>query len=112
MGDAELSGDGTGAATQNQRGAATWSPTHFKFFPGNAMLDAGSEGFGSSFFGGEAGGKTLSKAGSGAAIGDFSSREYTLQETVAIALNGARDARYFDEIDAGADQHEAKVAQE
>lgn len=76
------------------------------------MLDAGAEGFGSSFFGGKAGGETLDSTGSGAAIRDFVAGEYALEKAVAVALNGARDARNLDEVDAGADQHEATVAQE
>lgn len=75
------------------------------------MLNAGAEGFGSGFFGGEARGKTLSKAGSGAAIRDFFRGKDAFEEAFAVALDGVRDARDFDEVNAGADQHEATVAQ-
>jgi len=76
------------------------------------MLDAGAEGFGAGFFGGEAGGKTLREAGSGAAIGDFAGGKHALEEALAVAFDGMGDAGHFDEVDAGADQHEATVAQE
>ena len=76
------------------------------------MLDAGAEGFGSGFFGGETGVETLGSTGSGTAIGNFLAGKYAFEKAVAVALDGARDARNFDEVDAGADQHEATVAQE
>ena len=111
MRHAELSGDGTGTAAENQGGTAAWSATDFKFFPGNAMLDAGAEGLGSGFFSSKAGSKTLSKAGSGAAIGYFLIGEHAFKEALAVAFDGTRDARNFDEVDAGSDQHDATVAQ-
>lgn len=83
-----------------------------EFFPGNAVLNTGAEGFGSGFFGGEASGKTLSKAGSGATIGNFPGSEDALEEAVAVAFDRSRNTRNFNEVDAGADQHEATVAQE
>ena len=76
------------------------------------MLDAGAEGFGSGFFGGEAGGKTLDGAGSGATIGYFLFGKDAGEEAVAVALEGTGDARNLDEIDSSTDQHEATVAQE
>jgi hypothetical protein len=75
------------------------------------VLDTGAEGFGSGFFCGKTGGEALSKAGSGVAIGYFLISEHTLEEAPAVALDGTRDARNFDEVDAGSDQHDATVAQ-
>jgi hypothetical protein len=75
------------------------------------MLDAGAEGFGSGFFSSKAGSKALSKAGTGAAIGYFLIGEHAFKEALAVAFDGTRDARNFDEVDAGSDQHDATVAQ-
>lgn len=76
------------------------------------MLDAGAEGFGSSFFGGETGRETLSGAGSGAAIRYFPISEYTGEEALAVAFDGTRDTWNFDQIDSRTDEHDATVAQE
>jgi len=75
------------------------------------MLDAGAEGFGAGFFGGEAGGETLCGRGAGAAVGDFRVGKDAAEEPVAEALDGAQDARHFDEVDAGAHDHDATLAQ-
>ena len=107
-----MSGDGTGASGKDQSGAAAGRAADLEFLPGNAVLDAGAEGFGSGLFGGETGGKTLSKAGAGAAIGYFFAGKHALEKAVAVALDGAGDARDLDQVNAGADQHEATVAQE
>ena len=107
-----MSGDSTCAAAEDQSGAAAGGAPDFEFLPGNAVLDASAESFGSGFFGGETGGKTLSKAGFGAAIRDFVGSKNPFEKAVAVALDGPCDARDFDEVDAGADQHEATVAQE
>ncbi len=112
MGDAELSGNGTGAAAQDQSGPAAWGATDFEFFPGNALLDSGAEGLGSCFFGGKAGCETLRCAGSDAAIRYFLIGEHALEEAVTVAFDGARDTRNFDEVDSRTDQHDATVAQE
>ena len=76
------------------------------------MLDAGAEGFGSGFFGSKTGGKTLSGAGPGAAIRYFLISEYASEETLAVALDGVRDTRNLDQVDARTDEHDATVAQE
>lgn len=111
MGDAQLSGDGTGAAGEVQRGTLAGVAAHFDFLPGDAVLDAGAEGFGAGFLGGETGRIALRSACSGAAIGDFTVSENTVKKSLAKALEGAGDARHFDQIDSGAYEHEATVAQ-
>jgi len=75
------------------------------------MLDAGAEGFGSCFFGGEACCEALGSTGSGAAIVNFPASKDAIEKAVAVAFDGARDAWNFDEVDACADQHDATVAQ-
>ncbi len=75
------------------------------------MLDAGTESFGARFFGSETRSETLRSAGSGAAIGYFLMSEHALKKPIAVALHGASDTRHFDEVDPGADQHDATVAQ-
>lgn len=111
MGDAELSGDGTGAAGEVQRGTLAGIPAHFDFLPGDAVLDAGAEGFGAGFLGGETGGIALHRACSGAAVGNFRIGKDAVKKSFAEALERAGDARHFDEVDSCAYQHEATVAQ-
>jgi hypothetical protein len=106
-----LSGNDTRAASENEDGTAAWGSTDFELSPGNAVLNAGAEGFGSGFLGGKASGKALSEAGSGSAIGYFLMREHAFEEAVAIAFDGARDTRNFNQVDARSDQHDATVAQ-
>jgi len=112
MGDAELSGNGTGPAGEDQSGPVAGNATDLEFFPGNAVLDAGAQGLGSCLLGGKAGGETLRYAGSGAAIGYFLIGEHAVEEAIAVAFDGARDTRNFDEVDSRTDQHDATVAQE
>ena len=76
------------------------------------MLNAGSESFSPGFLGSETRGKTLGKGSSGAAIRDFIESKDPIEKAIPIALDGVRDARNFDEVDASAHQHEATVAQE
>lgn len=111
MSHPELSGDGTGAAGEVQGGALAGLAAHFDFLPGDAVLDAGAEGFGAGFLGGETGRITLRSACSGAAIGNFLIGENTVKEPLAEALEGAGDARHVHQVDSGAHEHEATVAQ-
>lgn len=111
MGDAELSGNGTGASGEMEGGTLAGKTADFQLLPGNAVLDAGAQGLGGGFFRGESGGKAFGGVGFGAAVVDFGGREDAAEEAVAVALHGARDARHFNEIDPGAHQHEATVAQ-
>jgi hypothetical protein len=76
------------------------------------MLDACAESLGSGFLGGKARGETLSGGSFGAAIGNFLFGKHAVQESLAEALEGVRDARDFNQIDAGSDEHEATVAQQ
>lgn len=112
MPDAQLSGNGTGAAGEMKGGPLSWRAEHLQLFPGNAVLNARAEGFGASLFRGEARGEALCECGFGAAIGDLLVGKDALQKAVAVAFDGVRDARYFDEVDSRAHQHEATVAQE
>jgi hypothetical protein len=95
-----------------QRGPLPREAPDFQFLPRNAVLDAGAEGFGPGFLGGKAGGKTLGGACSRTAIRDFLFGKHAAHETLAKALEGARDARHFHQIDSGSDEHEATVAQQ
>ena len=106
-----MSGNGTGATGQKQDRPAARGAPDLEFFPGNALLDAGTEGFGARFFGGKTRGKTFRGAGSGAAVGYFRFGKHAIEESIAVALHGASDTRHFNEVDPGADQHEATVAQ-
>jgi hypothetical protein len=112
MGDAQMSGNRTGAASEVQRGTLTRKAANFQFLPGNAMLNSGAQGFGGCFFGSKSGSKALGGSGFRSAIGDFLVSKDAAQKAFAEALDGAGDARNFDQIDAGAHQHEATVAQQ
>lgn len=111
MFDTQLSGDGTGAATQDQCGSGAWSAFYLQLFPRNAQLDSGTESLRTRLLCGEARGKTLSGAGPCAAIRDFLRGKNALKKPASIALNGASDAIDLDQIDSGSDQHDATVAQ-
>ena len=112
MNYAQLSGDGTCTATENQGGTAARLTPNFEFFPGNALLNSGAKRFCAGFLGSEARSETLRGAGSGAAICDFCGSKNTVEEPGSVALDGAGDPIHFDQIDSGSDQHDATVAQE
>jgi hypothetical protein len=94
-----------------ERGALTGETPDFELFPCDAVLDACAEGLGSGLFSGKAGGETLGGSGFGAAIGDFLFGKHAVKESLAEALDGARNARHLNQIDSGPHEHEAKVAQ-
>lgn len=107
-----MSGNGTGATAEVQGGTLAGETPDLELSPGNAVLNAGAESFGSGLLGGKAGGKALGGGGFGAAIRDFLIGKHAAEEPLAKALDGPRNAGNFDQIDAGADEHEATVAQQ
>ncbi len=111
MGDAELSGNGTGAAGEMEGWTPAGIAADFQFLPGNAVVNAGTESLGGGFLSGETGGEGFGGVGFCPAIVDFGGGKDAAEESVAVALDGTRDARHFDEVDPGTHEHEATVAQ-
>lgn len=111
MRHAQLSGNGTGASGEMKCRTLAGKAANLEFFPGNSVLNAGAERFGSGLFGCEASGKALGCRGFGATIGDFIVGIDAPQKALAKAFDGAGNARNVHEINAGSNQHEATVAQ-
>lgn len=107
-----MSGNGTGATAEVQSGPLAGETPDFQFFPGDAVLNASAEGFGSGFLCGKACGKTFGKRDFSAAICDFLFGKYAMKETLAETLDGVSDARDFDQVNTGSHEHDATVAQE
>jgi hypothetical protein len=69
------------------------------------MVPSRAKGLHASFLGGESGRVSFHPIRFGIAIAPFSFSEDSVQETVAKTLHGFRDAMYFRNVDAGADDH-------
>ena len=106
-----MSRDGTGTAGQVQDRPSTRLTPNLQFLPRHAVLDPCSQSLGTRFFGRKARRKALGSGSFGAAIRNFLVGKHPAQEAVAEALDRACDARYFNQIDARAHQHDATLAQ-
>ena len=85
IGDAELAGALGGAAGQMEGGLAAGLAHDFQFEPTDTLADAGAEGLGPSFLGGEAGGEALGCVLLAPAVGDLAGGEDAAQKAVAEA---------------------------
>ena len=111
MPDTELSGNGTGPPGEVQSGSLPGNAPDFQFFPGNSVLDAGSQRLGACFFRGKAGSKAFSEGSPAAAIGNFLIGKDAAEEALPVAFDRLRNPRHFDEVNSCSEQHDATVAQ-
>jgi len=108
--DAKAGGDFGGAAVEDEFGALAGFTCDFELRPADAAADAGSEGFGGGFLGGEA----RSEAFAGvfdlaAAVGDFACGVDTRQKAVAEAGKRMLDPSDFHHVRTDAEDHLSSV---
>jgi hypothetical protein len=94
-----------GAAKETQSGSSARFPKDLDFEPVYSVADSRSEGFSARLFGGESRGKAFSGPAFAQAICLFGGGEDPVEETFAESIDGLLNARDFDHIDAGADDH-------
>jgi hypothetical protein len=104
--DPESPGYVQSATGKVEGGSLTGLAADLDFSPGDAVLDAGTEGFGSGLLGGEAGGEAFGGvAALEAAVGNFGWGEDTVEEAISEALDGSGNSVNLDHVNSGADEH-------
>src|SRR5207249_3905073 len=94
------------ARVEDDEGLAGFFATHFNVLPSELSADAGAERFGDRFFGRKPRGEKRRGITMGEAIGDFSRVQHSIQKPFAEFFVGRADAGHFDDVDAGAQNHD------
>ena len=92
---AKARGDFGGTAMEAEGGPSAELADNFNLKPGDAVADAGAEGLGAGFLGGESGGKALGGIALAQAVGLFGGSVDAVEEAAPVALDGAVDAADF-----------------
>ena|ERR1700722_660595 len=95
-----------GFTVKLKRGATGGEVGYFEIAPADAASPTGSQGFHSSFLGGEPCGIAFIEIGFALGVCDFAIGEDTFLETAAVAGEGVFDPRNFAQIDSGSDDHD------
>ena len=103
--NAEVRGSFGGASAKADAGSPARFPHHFDFKPAHTPADSGSQCFGRSLFGGEAGCEAFSSVSLAHAVGLFGRGVNPIEEALAKTLQRLLNARDFNEVDAAADNH-------
>lgn len=102
---AESLGPSHCTTVKTERRPATFGANDFDVTPADAILNPGAERLGRSLLGGEPGGEAFGSVAFPAAIGNLPRQEDALAETISIADKNRFNARYFDHVQAAADDH-------
>src|SRR5882724_189185 len=110
MSCAQPGGEFGGLAVESNGRATSGLARDFDVAPAYTVVPSGAERFHGGLLGGKAGGVTLDPVGFGIAVADLALGEYAVEEPVAVAGQGERNARDFRDVDAGANNHERYVS--
>src|SRR5450432_4775059 len=103
MSGAQLCGELGRLAVEGDGGPASGLTGDFNITPAHAMAPACAKSFHPRLFSSEPCSISLHPIGFGIAIADLSFGEYAVEEAVAMASQGLRDAGNLGDVDAGAD---------
>lgn len=96
---------------EDQGGTPAGLSLNFNIAPADTVIPSRSQSFHASFLRGKTGREPFDVVGFGLAITDFSLGEDALQKAIAKALDGGRQAWYFDNVNPGAHDHAGKITQ-
>lgn len=94
-----------GLSGEAQGGAAGGKVCNLDIVPGDALREAGADGFHECFFGGEAGGEAFKTVGFGEGVSDFVGGEDAVEEAIAETGVGVADTGDFGEVGADRKDH-------